>query len=148
MTEAAKLSLSGGRFVPFVKTLAVLGLNLTGATFAAQWRDRRDGGFVRATLGTVTSEVEGIRLVDVITVDADLSAALTAVGLPIDVGEPISRIRIRMTDATMTAMDVAADSGLPGEDGTLFWDMHVTVPGGDTTLFFKGKTIIEAGATE
>lgn len=147
MTDTVPLALTAGRYVPFVYDIDMVGLDLTGATFASEVRDRKNGGNVRATLATVASEIEGIRLLEVATADADDVTAYAAEGITIALGTSITRIRIRIAEATMEAMDLAEDNGTPGEDASAFWDMHITPSGGDKYLAFAGRFYIIAGAT-
>ena len=125
------MDLTADRWTPFVWDIDFEERDLTGAAFAVEVRDRRDGGFVRATLGTVTTEVQGVRLLGVATVD----------------GVVVSSIRMRISEATMEAMTNAADAGLLGSDGAAWWDMHITPAGGDKAVALAGPFIIKAGAT-
>lgn len=131
MYDAAPLPLMAARWTPFDCEIEFEGYDFTGATFAMQVRDRRDGGFVRATLATVTGDVEGVRLLSV-TTTADL---------------PTSIIRILIAEATMEAMNNAGDAGLLGQDGVAWWDMHVTPAGGRKFVAAAGPFTIVAGST-
>lgn len=134
MFDTATLPLVAGRWVPFVYDIDIVGINLTGATFAAQVHDTLDrtAGTPRATLTTQTTDIEGVRLTGVATTD----------------GVPTSTVRIRINEATMEAMDVANDAAANGTDGNAFWDMHITPSGGDKFLAFAGTFTIKAGVTQ
>lgn len=147
MTATVPLALTAGRYVPFVYDIDMVGLDLTGATFKAEVRDRKNGGNIRVTLDTEVTDIEGIRLIEVATADADDVAAYAAEGITIALGTSISRVRIRIDEATMEAMDVAEDKGTPGEDGFAYWDMHITPAGGDKFVAFAERFTVLAGAT-
>jgi len=120
--------------VPFVYDIDIVGIDLTSAAFAMQVHDTKDrtAGTPRASLTTQTTDVEGIRLVGVVTTD----------------GVPTSSIRVRINETTMEAMDVANDAALPGNDGDAYWDMHITPSGGDKFLAFNGTFTVKAGVTQ
>lgn len=134
MFDTVNLRLTAGRWVPFVYDIDIVGIDLTDATFAAQVHDTLDrtAGTPRASLTTQTTDVEGVRLVSVVTTG----------------GVPTSSIRIRINEATMEAMDVANDAGANGNDGVAYWDMHITPSGGTKFLAFSGKFIVQAGVTQ
>lgn len=131
--ETAVFPLAGDRFTPLVDTIDVVGVDLTGATFKMQVRDRKDGGTVRSDLATVGSVgTEGVTLVGVTTVD----------------GAPVSQISFRINEATMEAMPDSADGLEAGEDVPLYWDMHITPSGGVKFVAFAGEFTVKAGVTE
>lgn len=134
MFDTVNLPLEAGRWVPFVYDIDIVGIDLTDATFAAQVHDTKDrtAGTPRASLTTPVTDVEGVRLVSVVTTD----------------GVPTSSIRIRINEATMEAMDVANDAGALGDNGSIFWDMHITPSGGTKFLAFEGKFTVKAGVTQ
>jgi hypothetical protein len=150
MWETVNYPLTGDRWTPCVKDIDVVGFDLTGATFKAEVRDTKDqsSGSARVTLNTVTSEIEGVRLLGVITADADDVAAYAAAGVTIQVGDKISQLRVRIVEATMEAMDVANDASQAGSDGAAFWDMHITPSGGDKFVAFAGTFTVAAGVTQ
>ena len=134
MFDTVNLPLEAGRWVPFVYDIDIVGIDLTGAAFAMQVHDTKDrtAGSPRASLTTQTTDVEGVRLVSVVT---------TA-------GVPTSSIRIRINEATMEAMDAANDAGALGDDGSIVWDMHITPSGGSKFLAFEGAFTVKAGVTQ
>lgn len=134
MFDTVNLPLVAGRWVPFVYDIDIVGIDLTSAAFAAQVHDTKDrtAGTPRASLTTQTTDVEGVRLVSVVTTD----------------GVPTSSLRIRINEATMEAMDVANDASQLGSDGAAFWDMHITPSGGTKFLAFEGTFTIKAGVTQ
>lgn len=128
MFDTGTLPLEAARWTPFKYSIVFEGINLTGATFAMEVRDRKDGGFVRVTLGTVTSEnVEGVRFVGF--------------------SGGNSTVEIFIAEATMEAMDIAADASSPGSDGIAFWDLHITPSGGTKFVALEGTFTVKAGAT-
>lgn len=134
MFDTVNLPLAAGRWVPFVYDIDIVGIDLTGATFAAQVHETKDRtvGTPRASLTTQVTDVEGVRLVSVVTTD----------------GVPTSSIRIRINEATMEAMNVATGRNAGRYDGNAFWDMHITPSGGTKFLAFEGTFTIKAGVTQ
>jgi hypothetical protein len=130
MQSPGNLPLEGDRYTPFVRTLTFTGIDLTGATMAAQVRDRKDGGAVRANLGTTGSATaEGIHLVSAGLVEGVMTSVVT----------------IRMDEATMEAMPYGTEIG---DDLDLWWDMHITPSGGDKQKYLHGVFTIRAGVTQ
>lgn len=128
MFDTGKLHIKAARWTPFKYPIVFEGIDLTGATYALQVRDRKDGGFVRATLGTVTTaNTEGVRFV-----------SFTGGN---------STVEIFISEATMEAMDIAADASSVGSDGQAFWDLHITPSGGVKFVALEGTFTVKAGAT-
>jgi hypothetical protein len=128
--KTAEIEIRADRWTVFNDDLAIIGVDLTAADFKLQVRDRKDGGFVRADLSTVTSgSAQGIRLIDVVTTG----------------GVPTSRLGIRINEITMEAMAVATEAG---EDGAAWWDLHITPSAGDKFVAASGRFIILAGSTQ
>lgn len=123
--------LRGARSAALIETIVIDGLDLSGATFRLEVRDRRDGGDLRAALDTVSSaSAQGVRVVDV-----DTSGDL-----------PVSTLGIRINETTMEAMPAAPE---PGDDVTIWWGMHITpdtglYPGTVKFLAFDGIFTVEA----
>lgn len=132
MIKAARLDLEANRWTPFVYTIDFVGFDFsTAILLAAQVRDRKDGGTIRANLVAVgTASQEGVRLVNVIYNN----------------GIPTSTISFRINETTMEAMNVALE---PGEDGNLWWDFHID-PGGSGLKYvaLEGKFKVKAGVTQ
>lgn len=129
MPQTGRLDLTANRWEPFVHTIDFEGFNFTGASFAMQVRDRRDGGFLRADLATVGSVgSEGVTLTGVTTED----------------GIPTSHISIRINEATMEAMEVATEEG---DDGEIWWDLQITPSGGVKYRALEGVFTVHAGVT-
>jgi hypothetical protein len=164
MTPPFRLNLEGGRWVPFIATLPLIGIDLTGATFAMALRDVFDGaGAALASLANAASAAaEGVRVVDVTT--ATVQAHITAgrlPSLPVGVnpatGEAfaltdsiiVTRIGIRINETTMEGLPMAsALGGERGDELALAWDMHVTPSGGNKTLMFRGTFTVLGGAVQ
>ena len=126
--------LAGWRTVACEAQAIIHGHDLTGASFFAEVRDRRDGGAVRATLNTVTSaSAQGIRLASV-----DNSA-----------GYPISTIALRINETTMEAIPPAISLGVePGDNLDLEWGMHLTPSGGLKFMAFNGPFVVYPGVPQ
>src|SRR3546814_19849610 len=103
MFDTGRLPLAANRWTPFAYSVAFIGYDFTGATFKAQVRDRKDGGFVRADM-TVT-----------------LASATT------DEGVPTSNVDLEIHEATMEAMDAATAAG---DDAKTWRDLEIKASGG------------------
>lgn len=131
--------LAANRWEPFVNVFRFEGRDFTGATFAAEVRDRKDGGFARASLATVSSVgAEGIKLVSVATEAIDFGGETGVLDVP------VSTLSLRINEATMEAMAVAREAG---DDGTIWWDMQVTPAGGVKYRALEGIFTVRAGVT-
>jgi hypothetical protein len=124
MFNTGKLHLKASRWTPFYYEIE-MPITLTGATLAMEVRDRKDGGFVRCTLGNVATAAQGLRI---------LSANLMS---------------IQIDEATMEAMDIANDAGALGSDGIGFWDLHITpaAPNDRKFMALQGTFTAVAGVT-
>lgn len=142
MPSTGRRDLVANRWEPFVHVFRYEGQNLTGATIIAEVRDRRDGGFVRATLATVGSVgTEGITIVSVANEDIDFGGDIGVLNVP------VTTLSMRINEATMEAMDVAPDAGEPGEDGVVWWDKQITPAGGVKYRALEGTFTVHAGVT-
>lgn len=142
MPTTGRRDLVANRWEPFVHVFRFEGQDLTGATLAAEVRDRRDGGFQRASLGTVGSVAsEGFKLVSVEDEDIDFGGSVGVVSVP------VSTVSMRINEATMEAMDIASDSGEAGDDGEAWWDMQITPSSGVKYRALEGTFTVHAGVT-
>ncbi len=129
MFATATIPLVANRWVPFIDWIAVEAIDLTGATFTMQVRDRWNGGAVRADLGTVaTLAEEGLKL-EVSTVD----------------GLVTSKVNIRINETTMEAMPLASD---PDGPTALVYDLHCNPVGGQKFVMARGPFTVVEGSTE
>ncbi len=135
MFQKAVVPLVADRWTAFSHVVRFVGVDLTDATHALQVRDTKDQGSgitPRASLAkTTTAGAEGIRLVDVTT----------------EGGVPTSEFHIVIAKATMAAMDMAADSGKPGDDGAGWYDWHIATPTAIAFMAMQGSFRVAAGAT-
>lgn len=102
--------------------------DLSAAIFKMQVRDRKDGGAIRADLATVVTDIQGLRMLGTATVDGLIRTLFKA----------------RIDKATMQAMAVATEVG---NDGQIWYDIHITPTGGVEFVAFAGKFIVKAGVT-
>lgn len=124
---ARGVRLRGSRSAALTATIVVKGVDLTGAAFRLEVRDRRDGGQLRAGLDTVASAaIEGVRVASVDIVDT----------------VPVTTLGIRINETTMEAMPVTE----PGEDSQIVWGLHITPAGGLKFQALDGPFIVEASA--
>jgi hypothetical protein len=151
MQQPGRLPLGGDRWTPLTRTIRFLRLDFTGAVFKMQVRDRKDGGMLRADLGTVvSSSAEGVRLIygGTATVSAHIAAGRldeAPDGMAGDDNLALSLVGIRINESTMEAMTPAAEIG---DDATAWWDLHITPSGSLKDLYLHGPFTIRAGATE
>lgn len=97
--------------------------DLTGWTLALQVRlYGLAGGAALISLGTVTTAIEGIRIIE-------------ATG---------GQIEIRITDATLEALPAA---GKAGADLTLYYDLVLTDPTGVEEVYAEGTFTVKPGVT-
>src|SRR3546814_8487398 len=121
MFDTGRLPLAANRWTPFAYSVAFIGYDFTGATFKAQVRDRKGGGFVRA----------------------DMTVTLASVTT--DEGVPTSTVDLEIPEAPMEAMDAATEAG---DDAKIWWDLHITPSGGVTFVAREGPLTVKAGGTE
>lgn len=134
MPETGRRDLVVRPNAPWVHTIDYEGFDFTGATFSAQFRDRKNGGNLRADLGTVASVgTEGITLTGVTETD----------------GIPTSHLSMRLNEATtegwITSPSVESEAG---EDGTIYWQLQITPSGGVKFNALEGEVTVKAGAHE
>lgn len=153
MQSPGRLPIAGDRWTALTRTLRFIGIDWTGATFAMQVRDRKDGGYLRADLDTVGSaSAEGVRLIYAgeDTVANHLAAGrITQDRVPAGMQPTdnltLSLVGIRINETTMEAMTPATEIG---DDASAWWDLHVTPSGGIKDLYLHGTFTIRAGVTE
>lgn len=159
MESPALINWGADRYVPFVRSFSMIGYDFTGATFAAQVRDRKDGGALRADLGTVTTSAQGVRLIfggtntvaNHITSNHLTSDIYNLVNINTGVkyvaadNVVLSYLRITINEATMEAMPFGTDIG---DDKLLYWDLHITPSGGTKDLYVAGDFLVRAGVTQ
>lgn len=154
METPAKIDFGADRFVAFIRTLVLIGYDFTAAAFALQVRDRKDGGAVRADLGTAASAAaEGVRLIfgGTATAAAHIAAGrLTqeqADQLGAAAGDNVllSHLGIRINESTVEAMPFGTERG---DDLPLYWDLHITPSGGIKDKYAGGDFTVRAGVTE
>jgi hypothetical protein len=130
MIRPATLPLAGGRYEPFVYTIALEAIDLTGATLAMQVR--------------LTPDAPGVPLVDLVLADPPaqgLSFTVNNAGLI-----PVSTVKVRINETTMEGMPAASEVGL---DTVLAYDLQVTRPGvHEKVRYFRGPFTVEAGVTQ
>ncbi len=154
MIQAGTRDIAADRFVECSRTLAIIGEDLTGATFAMQVRARKDGGAIHATLTTVglnPPDQEGVAL---IYGGTDTIANHIAEGRLPEVPPgyaasdtvALSLLAITIAKPTMVAMPPAP---IAGNDVTsLWWDMQITPTGSVADVWFKGRFSVLAGVNE
>lgn len=153
MENPGRLPLNGDRYTPFVRTLALFEVDLSGATFAMQVRDRKDGGTVRADLATVTTVAEGVRIINSGTdsIAGHIAAGFITLEQAEDAGYTttdtvaLTLLGIRINESTMEAMPFGTEVG---DDWVGYWDMHITPSGGTKEVWLYGTFTVRAGATQ
>lgn len=152
MIQPALIDLSADRWVACIRTLAFVGFNFTGGTFAAEVRLTPDAtGSALVSLTTQTSAaVEGVRL---IYGGTDTIANHIAAGRLSEVPSgytsassvALSQLGIRINETTMEGLPFPAERG---DDNTLYWDLHITPSGGIKDKYAGGAFIVRAGVTQ
>lgn len=154
MLKPGYLPLQADRQTPFVCTLSYIGIDLTGAAFKAQVRDRKDGGNVYADLTTVgTVNTEGFRLAYAgsATVSAHVAAGRGTLAQFAEAGfvgadtVTLSQVAMRINELTMEAMPF---DGVIGDDLGMWWDQHITPSGGTKEKYLFGEFVVRAGVTQ
>jgi hypothetical protein len=121
MIRPAALDIRAGRHVPFDRSFAITGLNLTGATAAAQVR--------------LTGDTAGTALITFSpTISVNTSGA-----------SPVSTIRLQATKTVMEGLPAAPEVGA---DAVLAWDLVVTTISEAAAVYLRGAFIVEAGVTQ
>ena len=153
MESVPRVDFGADRYVPFIRTIAIIGFDLTGASFASQIRDRRDGGTLRADLLTVGSaSAEGVRLIyagtdtvaNHITAGRLTQAQADSQGWAGTDSKTMSQIGIRINESTMESLPFGDP---PGENEKLYWDLQITPPGGTKDVYASGDFVVRAGVT-
>lgn len=154
MDSPASVDWKADRYVPFIESIVFIDEDFTGASFAMQVRDRRDGGARRADLSTVTSAAaEGVRLIYAGTdtlanhVTAERLSQEDADSLPYASTDNVllSELGLRINETTMEAMPFATEIG---DDKKLFYDIQITPSGGVKEVYARGVFTVRAGVTQ
>lgn len=131
MINPAQLDLTAQRWTPFVYVVDFEGLNLTGATFAADIRLYRDApGAALIALSNAAANAQGVSVS--VTIDGD------------DV--PTSHVQIRINETTLESLLLGAAGA--GRDVDAVWDMHITGGGFIKSRWLEGAFKIRAGVTQ
>lgn len=130
MTTPATINLGADRYTPFVDAFRLTGIDLTGADFKMQVRDRKNGGAVRADLTTVASV---------------LSQGVSIAGVDLVAGSPVTDIAIRIDEAAMTAVPTGPSID---SDVICYWDLQATPVGGFQQVYAAGTFTVRAGVTQ
>jgi len=151
MISPGRYDISADRWVACLRTFSFVGLDLTGATFLSQVRQKPDlGGAPLVALTDAAAGAEGLRLIGVYT--STIAAHIAAGRL--DVVPPgykasdtvvLSQVGMRINETTMEGLPYPGERG---DDATLAWDLHITPTGGLKDKFLGGDFIVRAGVTQ
>lgn len=122
------------RWVPFVETIGIEGIDLSGATMLMQVRAYRDEpGTAKISLVNAAANAEG------------LSVTVATVS-----GLPTSTIQIRINETTIeTLLPFPASGVQPGAEVPLVWDLLISKTGSvEKSRWFEGAFNIIPGATQ
>ncbi len=151
MINPARLDLSGDRWVAFIRSLPLIGVDLTGATFALQVRPVPDvSGTPLADLTNAASAaVEGVRVIyaGTDTVSNHMIALRLAEvpdGYEATDNVTLTLLGIRINETTMEGMPYPAERG---DDAVFVWDFHITPTGGIKDKYAGGSFTVRSGAT-
>lgn len=165
MEQPARVDINADRWVACIRYLSFIGIDFTGATFAAQVRQVPDaGGSPLVDLATTTnSSAEGVKLfyAGSATIAAHIAAGRLeeipdainpATGVDYASGDTVtlSWVRIRINETTMEGLPYPdqVGQGERGDNVKLAWDMHATPSGGTKDKYVGGDLVVRAGATE
>lgn len=151
MIQPALIPIAADRWVACIRTIAFVGLDLTGAAFASQVRIAPDtSGAPLVDLTTVTTAAaEGVRLIygGTDTIANHIAAGrLNAVppGYSNSSSVPLSVVGLRINETTMEGLATPLDAS----DKILAWDMHITPSGGTKDKYAGGTFTVRAGVTQ
>ena len=129
------LDLSASKRVPFDLSIAIMGVDYSGAVLAMQ---------IRTEPGNTATPL--IDLTTAAPPAQGLSASYNS-GFP-DPEEELpngaSTVRIIISEATLEGLPYAGD---PAKPLTLFYDIHITPSGGAKQLFCGGRFVVNPGVT-
>ena len=152
MVQPGRYDLKADRWVACVRTFSFVGLDLTGATFAAHIRLTKDAtGSPLITLANAASAAaEGIRVNNVGTATIAQHIANKWLSSPPPGYEltdvvTITQVGLRINETSVEGLPFPTERG---QDATLQWDMHITPTGKDKDKYLGGDFIVRAGATE
>ncbi|MGJ0508941.1 MAG: hypothetical protein ACR652_17795 [Methylocystis sp.] len=151
MQTPAELPFYVDRWVPCVRRLPVVNADLTDATFAMQVRLTGDQpGTPLIDLGTVSTDIQGVRLIEVATDTlANHIAAGRLASVPAGYAETdsltVSLLGIRIDEATISALPLPAETG---DNLEIAWDIVITPFGSDPDKYAGGAFIVRAGVTQ
>jgi hypothetical protein len=132
---APQLDIGAFKRVPFDYSIAIMGVDYTGASLAMQIRtEPGNTGTPLVDLASASPPSQGLS----VTYDADYPDPDGK--LP----DGASLIRIIISEATLEGLPAASDTTKPLE---LFYDIHVTPSGGTKGVFCGGRFVINPGVT-
>lgn len=133
----AELDIAAFKRVPFDDDVAIIGENLTGATFLMHIRAHAgDTATPLVSLGNAAPPTQGVSVTyNPAYQYQDGSELITA---------PASLVRICIDEATLEALALGTPYDEPVE---LFYDLHTTPSGGTKRVQFGGKFILKPGVT-
>jgi hypothetical protein len=151
MIRPGRYDITADRWVACIRTFSFVGLDFTGATFAAHVRLKPDvGGAPLVNLANAASNAEGLHLIGVYTstIAAHIDAGrLSEVppGHSLTDTVPLSQVGMRVNEVTMEGLPFPGERG---DNATLAWDIHITPTGGIKDKYLGGDFVVVAGATQ
>lgn len=134
---AADLDIPAFKRVPFDDDVAIIGENLTGATFSMQIRAHPgDAGTALVSLANAAPPTQGVSVTYNPAYQYQDGASL--------VTAPASLIRICIDEATLEGLSLGTPYDEPVD---LFYDLHATPVGGTKRVLFGGKFPLNPGVT-
>ena len=152
MIQPGQYDIYADRWVACSRTFTLLGVDLTGASFASQIRQVSDlGGTAMVTLGVgASATVDGIRLLyggtDIITnhITAGRLASVPE-GYLSSTSVAISQLAYFITAVTMATLPLPAERGT---NTNLAWDITITPSGGVKDKYLGGAFIVRPGVSQ
>lgn len=134
---AAELDIAAFKRVPFDDDVAIIGENLTGATFAMHIRAHPgDTGTALVSLANASPPSQGLSVT--------YNAAYQYMDGPDLITAPASLIRICIDESVLEGLSLGTPYDEPVE---LFYDLHTTPSGGTKRVQFGGEFILKPGVT-
>lgn len=152
MQQPAVINIFADRWVACIRKIAFVDLNLTGATFAAQVRAKKDStGTALVALTTVGGAgSQGVWL-DYGGTDTVLNHIAAGrlpeipPGMTNSTSVAVSVVGVRINETTMEGLP---EPNTLGDDWPGYWDLHITPSGGTKDKYAGGDFIVRAGVTQ
>ena len=151
MISPGQYDIRADRWVACLRQFNFVGVDFTGATFAAELRLTPNAtGAALVTLANASAGAEGLRLIaaTTATVAAHIAAGRLAEvppGYTLASVVVVSEVGMRINETTMEGLPFGPERD---SDSPLAWDLLVTPSGGIKDKYLGGDFIVLAGVTQ